>query len=439
MSNARTISNLANQIVNIVNKGADRNGVLSASTIIQNELNRLAALGGGKLIVPSGKFRLTAPITIPLNVTLAGDGVGPYESTSNPATSPRQCPILLVDHNTGPAITLNAPGAGVTDILFWYPGQVGPSATTPVVFPPTIRFAEGTGSQKVLRCTFGNSYDGIEILSGRSTVENCLIGAFHNDISVDVAYDWVHLNDIQCQVMWNGFAGALPFPQPIDTWVMNNSIALKTGRVDSLTSVGFSVYGRHTGHRIIDSPNTSLSVRCGYGRISNVDFDYVAYGIDATSTISGAFGFQYTNVAFGANGSGVGQAGQAAVRTRAGGTQAPIISVVGGHCRGVWAVGALPPTDNAGYNNGGRIYCSDVRNLNMYGQVSPTTANPPASGVQTGNFYPYAVDVYLVDGTITGVTHNGVDIGTARMIRLQPYEALAISYSSAPTWKWFAT
>lgn len=436
MSNARAIANFPNQIINVVNKGVDPTGASSATSKIQDELNRMADRGGGNLIVQDGKFRMTAPLLVPDNVTLGVGSVGPFEANASPGATSR-APTFLIDHDDGPAVVLNGPGAGVTDVQFWYPDQVGPSASAPIAFPPTIRFAQGTGSQKVSRCTFGNSYDAIEILSGRSMVSDCLVGAFHNDVSIDTAYDWVELHNVKCQVMWNVFAGALAFPQPIDDWVMSNGIALKTARVDSLQGSNFSVYGRHTGHKMIDSANTGLSMRAGYGRMTNVDFDFVAYGIDATSTNPSAFGFQYANASFGANGSGIGQAGRAVVQTRMGGTQAPIVSVVGGHARGTWAAGSLPPTQNDGYDNGGRIYCSDVRGLNMPGEAGAVVV--PASGVQVANFYPYAVDVYLIGGTITDVTHNSVAIGPVRTIRLQPYETLAVFYSAAPTWKWFGS
>ena len=134
------------------------------------------------------------------------------------------------------------------------------------------------GGHNCRRCTFINSYVGIEVNVGRCNITDCLIGAFSRGILVDNALDWVTISNVSNQVMWDVYLG-LAFPQNIDTWVLNNSYALEAKRVDSLQVVNFTCFGRYGGFAFTDSADVTLSPRNGYGRCTNIDFDYVAYGV----------------------------------------------------------------------------------------------------------------------------------------------------------------
>ena len=47
-------------------------------------------------------------------------------------------PTLLITNTSAPFLTLKGIGAGVTDLLFHYPNQVGSSAAMPTLYPYTI-------------------------------------------------------------------------------------------------------------------------------------------------------------------------------------------------------------------------------------------------------------------------------------------------------------
>jgi hypothetical protein len=378
-------------------------------------------------------FGAAETVGVPPHMTLRGEVPGPFDNFGSAPTATVIGATFCVTNTTNAFMTLQGNGSKVENILFYYPNQVAPTAATPTVYPYTIESEIGAGGTRISRCTFVNSYDAIYIKSGRSKIEDCLIGAMHNDIKIDEAQDWVEMSNIKCQCMWDVFAG-LTFPQNIDAWVLANGVALRTKRVDSLVGNNFSVFGRYMGHLFEDSSNVALTPRCGYGRLSNVDFDYVAYGVYGVSSNITAIGFQYTLVTVGANASGVGTVGQWAFGTVAGGTQAPMITVSGGAMRGTWAVGAtgvtVPPP-------AGRVYIENMRGLNPMTSAKTPAPSMPASNAAVTNNYPSPVRIAIAGGTFTNVLINGVGAGAAQgMYVLYPGETIAITYSVAPTWAW---
>lgn len=394
-----------------------------------------AAAGINLVTLPKQVYALglTDSIQVPPHMTLRGDAPGPFDQFGASPTVSVIAATLSITSTTLSPIVLQGNDCKIEDLLFYYPNQVAPTAATPTAYPYTITTAIGSGGVRVSRCTAVNAYNFLLMRAGRSKVEDCLIGAFQNGIEIDEVLDWVELSNVKNQCMWDAFAG-LTFPQNIDAWVMSNSVALRTKRVDSLVVNNFSVFGRFIGHLFEDSANVALVPRNGYGRFSNVDFDYVAYGVYGVSSNPTAIGFQYTNVTVGANASGVGTPGQAAFHTVAGGTGDPTITVSGGAMRGTWAVGltgcTVPPP-------AGRIYIDNMRGLNpMTAAKTPTPAVPASNGVVTNN-YPSPVRIAIVGGTISNILINGSGAGTAPgMYILYPGETIAITYTVAPTWAW---
>jgi hypothetical protein len=393
------------------------------------------AMGIFLVVVPRRLYTFEAGETVDVApfMTLRGEVPGPFD---NFGASPGSLIIgatFAIKNTTTPFMTLYGNSSKVSDIIFYYPNQVAPTAATPTAYPFTIQTEAGTGGTRISRCTLVNSYNGIDMRSGRGKIEDCVIGAFANDINVDEAQDWVEIVNIKSQCMWDVFAG-LTFPQNIDAWVMSNGISLRTKRVDSLVVSNYSVFGRYMGHLFEDSPNTGLTPRNGYGRFSNVDLDYVAYGVYGVSSNTTARGFQYTNVTVGANGSGVGTPGQWAFGTAVGGTASPSIYVNGGAIRGTWATGPVgvpvpPPA--------GRIYVSNVLGLNPLGAAKTTTPSIPASDSAVTNNYPSVMRIFISGGTVSSIKLNGVATGTTSGSQLvYPGETIAIVYSSAPTWTW---
>ena len=80
---------------------------------------------------------------------------------------------------------------------------------------------------------------------------------------------------------------------------------------------------------------------------------------------------------------------------------------------------------------------------NFVNVLVPTTPTVPASGTAQTNNNPYAVNVYIYGGTVTVIDYTpaggtAIEVGTAgpATIRLNPGDAITLTYSAAPSWKW---
>jgi len=63
----------------------------------------------------------------------------------------------------------------------------------------------------------------------------------------------------------------------------------------------------------------------------------------------------------------------------------------------------------------------------------------PATTVEATNDSDYVMWVEVVGGTVTVVTVDGVSVGrVVGAFFLRPGSTIALTYSVAPTWKWFA-
>lgn len=62
----------------------------------------------------------------------------------------------------------------------------------------------------------------------------------------------------------------------------------------------------------------------------------------------------------------------------------------------------------------------------------------PATTVAAVNTSDQLMWVEVVGGTVTAVTVDGVSVGrTSGLFIVRPGVGIAITYSAAPTWKWF--
>lgn len=67
-----------------------------------------------------------------------------------------------------------------------------------------------------------------------------------------------------------------------------------------------------------------------------------------------------------------------------------------------------------------------------------TAPSLPASTVTVTNTYPAPVTVYVSGGTVSAITVAGTTTGTTSgAVRVNPNDSIAVTYSAAPTWKWY--
>lgn len=313
--------------------GAKGDGHTDDTAAIQSAINAAGAAGGGSVVLGMAQYFTTGTLVLPAGVVLCGAVEGPFDVY--PTVLP--VPTLLITNTSGPFLTLQGNGAGVTDVIFQYPNQAAPSAAAPIPYPYTILVtAPGT---KVARSLVINAYDFLDIESGRVMAQDLFIGAFHNGINVDHAYDHVTLRHLVYSIWWD-IGQNLPWPQPIDNWMINNLIALQVGRADSLEISDMFTFSAFIGMLLTDSTDTSQNPTCGYGTGSDFDLEGVQYGIVVTA--SNTPGYKFTNVDT--------QAactttcfGQAVLQVRSGGSLPPKIEINGGSVVESWALGEFPP------------------------------------------------------------------------------------------------
>lgn len=67
-----------------------------------------------------------------------------------------------------------------------------------------------------------------------------------------------------------------------------------------------------------------------------------------------------------------------------------------------------------------------------------TAPSVPASTVAVTNTYAKPVTVYVSGGTVSAIAVAGTTTGTTSgAVRVNPGDPIAITYSAAPTWKWY--
>jgi len=317
--------------------GAKGDGKTDDTAAIQSAINSAAAAGGGSIVFKVARYFTTGTLQVPTGVVLCGSVEGPFDVAGVNPGQTAIAPTLLVTNVSSPFISLNGIGAGVTDLLFHYPNQVGPNAAAPKVYPYTILVTNpGT---KVSRSTVTNAYNFLDIEIGRAIAQDLFIGAFNIGVNIDNAYDFVSLHNLHNGVFWDEIENG-SYPSAIDSWVLNHGTGLVVNQMDALVVHDFYAFSRYAGILLTNSPNLSEpGLRTVWGTGSNIDLENVQFGIIAIAT--NYPGYEFTNVVVG-SAPGL---GQAAVQLRSGGTNPPDVIINGGSAKGTWALGAFPPPE----------------------------------------------------------------------------------------------
>lgn len=323
--------------------GIDTSGNSDVSLAIQLALNAaVPRIGGnGNVSLLPGFYRLEMGLVIPESVTLCGTVGGPLEPLTPYMPIPPKAldeplprirgAMLLIAQNQAPGVNMLGLSSALRDLQFFYPDQVRVSASIPLPYPPAVAMNRVSTISGI---TIINAYDGVFIAQGRTTLRDSYIGAFRNGITIDGPPDMVIIDNINQSIWWD-IAEGFNTPQPIDTWVMNNSNGLVVGRVDSLHVSKMLIFCRRVGISL-----GMVASNGGYGSFSDIDLDSVKIGIVVFS--SNKPGFMFSNLLIGGGG---GNYSALYFMPGADVNWAPLVLISNGIARGAFSLGAIynPP------------------------------------------------------------------------------------------------
>ncbi|WP_164849937.1 Ig-like domain-containing protein [Mucilaginibacter limnophilus] len=222
----------------VADYGATGDGVTDVTTIFQERLNALGALGGGTLFVPSGKYVIKGTLLIPKGITLRGEWQKPTKGQAINGT------ILMAytgrgDENATPFITMET-SAAVMDLSIWYPEQTADNITP---YSPAIVFGRpnyfGNEYCNAKNITLVNAYSGVvfsRLNGGTCPVINGVYGTplsrgIEIDNIVDVGrIDWVDFSP----AYWagSGLPGSPASGSAYANWIYQNGTGIVMRRND---------------------------------------------------------------------------------------------------------------------------------------------------------------------------------------------------------------
>lgn len=403
--------------------GAKSDGETDDTAAIQAADTAAAAAGGGNVIYPVGKETVIgSQVTVSPGVRHCSLLPGPFDMASL-----AKMPLILVPNAVSSPFAFGSRNAEISDLAFYWPNQVAPTAATPTSYPAAITTPAGSAGCKMRRLSLINAYQGFSLLGGRHLVEDIFAGCFSNVWTLDNSLDVVRFKNIQASPFWNTILG-LAYPQTIDTWVLANKILGQFFRADAAELESVFGFSGLVGLRMDDTA-LSITPKPSYGSGSRVRFDTFTNGIICKSTQSP--GWQICDFSTNSSANPIVMA--------AGGGTAPKLRIRGG---AFW--GATSPANTAG-----GLDMDGVEGYNPQGTVTPPTM--PGSGSVLANPFPTRCMVLIT--APAGVTVSAVGLGpgqpatgitvaagtTGPPFIVHSNEGIKLTYSGGtPTWVWFA-
>ncbi len=144
-------------VVSVTVTDAPADGKTDAAPAIQAALDACAAIGGGTVYLPEGRYALHGYLEIPTAVTLRGEWINPEEEPNRGRGTILCCYAGKNDPEGQPQITMRA-CSGLKNITLFYPEQ---SVEAPVPYSPTVR-QQGVDSITLENVTLVNPWRGIQ-------------------------------------------------------------------------------------------------------------------------------------------------------------------------------------------------------------------------------------------------------------------------------------
>lgn len=230
-------------------QGLTKDGIIDVTTIIQNALNDKASKGGGDVILPSGKFKITS-IVIPLGVSLVGDYT--FNSDRSNGTwlycvGTTDAAITCVNQNT------------ISQIGFYYPEQVLDGSGNPKVYPASIKIFKDANRITIRDVFFQNTYIAIDADRHHEllTIENVQGYAIYQGIIIDYMTDIDRISNVHfnCNA-WDNTNNKPANVVDFFKWTRKQGTAFTVRRADWISFVSCFALGYRYGFVSEPSPST---------------------------------------------------------------------------------------------------------------------------------------------------------------------------------------
>jgi len=237
---------------NIMEYGAFPDGTRDNTAIFQQALDATAAVNGGIVEVPSGRYRFDGSITIPSNVTLRGTftyspahaGIRDGNSKQNPVYGSVLEPVGNADNEEEtPFITVQG-NATLQGFTIHYPEQK-PDAEAPTPYPYAV--AMRGNNPALIDMQLLNPYKGIDASHNqRALVRNIHGQPIHIGLFVDAIYDIGRVENVHWNPWW-------AINNKVYQWQTENGVGFLFGRTDWHYVLNTFCFGYNVGYKFMET------------------------------------------------------------------------------------------------------------------------------------------------------------------------------------------
>ncbi len=245
----------------VVPRGAKADGVADDTAAIQQSLDQ-AAVSGGRLELPPGRYLVKGSLHIPPGVTLQGVMESPVWS------EPLKGSVILATggraQEDGPALFEMGHSSAVRGLTVWYPQQQVTNIT-----PYAWTFHLQGHDNTVENVTLINSYNGIRIGpegNVRHRIRSVYGCVLRRGILVDACSDIGRIENVQFHCHWWSVPEVGGDWKPVHEFMWKNCEAFIFGRTDWEYVNNTFVFPVHIGYRFIQTQAGAANGQfCGIG------------------------------------------------------------------------------------------------------------------------------------------------------------------------------
>jgi hypothetical protein len=243
---------------NVTEAGAVGDGQGDCTAAFQKLLDEAGKAGGGVVEVSAGRYRISAGLSIPANVTLSGTYRVPPTLQRGP-TGNLSGSVLLAYAGRGatngpPFIRLAGNNAAIAGFVITYP-EWKQTDVPPVPYPPCV-LSERTENVGVSDCLLLNPYEGIKLVgAARHWIRGVTGYPIKRGIYVDECYDIGHIENVH---FWP-FGVSYDPNNPFCKWVNTEGVAFELARTDWHYVFNTFCFGYGVGYKFSSSPQGSAN------------------------------------------------------------------------------------------------------------------------------------------------------------------------------------